>query len=87
MKEVVMMQAPIANHGCNITEYFCLVSFSTTYPKKLKHMFIDASAPAPSKNNPIETVTKPTLNNIIRLPTVAMPNAIIIVILLPKLSE
>jgi hypothetical protein len=48
---------------------------------------MEASAPAPSRNNPIETVTNPTLNSIMRDPIVAMPNAIIMVIRLPKLSE
>lgn len=56
IKHVVTKQAPIANQGCRITEYFCLVRSSTTSPKKLKHIFIEASEPAPNKNKPIETV-------------------------------
>lgn len=86
-KLVVTQQAPIANHGCRMTEYFCRVLSSTTSPRKLKHMLIAASAPAPSRNNPIATVTKFWLNRITRFPIVAIPQASMRVILLPKLSE
>jgi hypothetical protein len=56
--EVVTKQAPIANQGCNITEYFCLVLSYTTSPKKLKHILTAASAPAPNKKKPQATMGK-----------------------------
>ena len=56
--KVVTKQAPIANQGCNMTENFCLVLSYTTYPRKLKHIFIDASDPAPRRNIPIEAIIR-----------------------------
>ncbi len=87
MKKVVTRQAPIANHGCKITEYLWRVLSSTTSPKKLKHMLTADPPPDPNMNSPMATMTKFWLNRIKRLPAVAKLQANIRVTLLPWLSE